>query len=428
MTPPSTHQKVFCYHNTPKGNDWGRAVAIQPDGKIIVVGVSDNGKSKEALILRYNSDGTLDSTFGKGGIVTYKGQTGRNSYGFGVALQSDGKAVVVGSTSMEKSYDALILRYNTDGSLDSTFGIGGAATYKSGAKESQDLSFGVALQPDGKIAVVSTSYTGKNYQALILRYNQNGTLDSTFGTGGAVTYSGPTNVNIWGRSIALQLDGKIIIVGVSYAAQKCDVLTLRYNSDGSPDKTFGTEGAALSNCPVGGHDWGRALALQPDGKIIVAGNTRYSARLDGLVIRYNTNGTPDTTFGNGGVVNYKSPSNTNDWCRAAVLQPDGKILIVGHSISGKRSSALALRYNSDGTPDSSFGKGGLFTSNCPSDSSSWTRAVAIQPDGKIVAVGYADIGKAKHLLVLRYKSDGTLDASPGQEMSPKLMAKRLAIP
>src|SRR4030043_27212 len=146
------------------------------------------------------------------GFFLYKSAPKESSGGRGVAIQPDGKIVVVGDSHYAKSRDILVLRCNSDGSVDSTFGKGGVTTYKSRAKENQDIGFGVALQPDGKI----------------------------------------------------------VMVGVSNTAKKCDVLTVRYNADGSLDKAFGEDGVAPSSCPPGGHDWGRSIAIQPDGKIIVA--------------------------------------------------------------------------------------------------------------------------------------------------------------
>jgi uncharacterized delta-60 repeat protein len=407
LNPP---KGFLLYRSTPKDSDRGRAVAIQPDGKIVVMGVSYNGTNYRTLVLRFNSDGTKDNTFGVGGVFTYGDKGKNNHYGSGVALQPDGKIVVVGDSSYAKNRDVLVLRCNSDGSLDSTFGKGGVTTYKSGAKENQNIGFGVVLQPDSKIVVVGASHNGKNYETIVLRYNSDGSLDSSFGKGGAVTQSSPSNANIWGRAVAIQPDGKIVMVGVSYTSKKCDVLTVRYNADGSLDKAFGEEGVAPSSCPPGGHDWGRSIAIQPDGKLIVAGNTRSGENRNMLLLRYNVNGKPDMTFGMSGIAS--STANRSDWGQAVVLMPDGKIMIVGNRVSGPKYAASLARYNSNGTLDSSFGKEGIVTSNCPPNSNNWGFAAATQPDGKIVVVGYAQTGKNKDILLVRYKTDGTLDASP----------------
>jgi uncharacterized delta-60 repeat protein len=397
------------YRSTPKNSEWGRAVAIQPDGKIVVMGVSYDGKKHRTLVLRFNSDGTRDNAFGVGGIFIY-GEKGKgNNYGSGVALQPDGKIVVVGDSYYGTSREVLVLRCNGDGSLDSAFGKGGVTTYRSQLRENKDLSFGVVLQSDGRIVVVGSTYNGKNYEPLVLRYNSDGSLDSSFGKGGVVAYKGLSNANVWGRAVAIQPDGKIVMVGVSYTTKKCDVLTIRYNADGSLDEGFGEEGAAPSSCPPGGRDWGRSIAIQPDGKIIVAGNTRLGENTNILLLRYNANGKPDTTFGMSGIASYQSIVKKGNWGQGVVLQSDGKIVIVGNSLSGPKKEAYLARYNSNGTMDSSFGKEGLVHSNCPANANNWGFAVTTQSDGKIIVVGYAHSGKSKDILVVRYKSDGTLD-------------------
>lgn len=398
------------YKSTPKNSEWGRAVAIQPDGKIVVMGVSYNGKKHQTLVLRFNSDGTRDNAFGVGGVFIYGEKRKGNNYGSGVALQPDGKIIVVGDSYYDKSREVLVLRCNSDGSLDSTFGKGGVATYRSQTKENKDLSFGVVLQSDARIVVVGSTHNGKNYEPMILRYNSDGSLDSSFGKGGVVTYKGLSDANVWGRAVAIQPDGRIVMVGASYTTKKCDVLTVRYNADGSLDKSFGEGGVAPSSCPPGGRDWGRSIAIQPDGKIIVAGNTRLRENTNILLLRYNATGKPDTTFGMGGIASYQSMAKKGNWGQAVALLPDGKIVIVGNSLSGPKKEAYIARCNSDGTMDSSFGKEGLVLSICPPDSNNWSFAVTTQPDGKIIIVGYAQSGKNKDILVARYKNDGTLDA------------------
>ncbi len=398
------------YKSTPENSEWGRAVAIQPDGKIVVMGVSYDGKKHQILVVRFNSDGTKDNTFGKGGVFTYGEKTKGNNYGSGVALQPDGKIVVVGDSYYDKSREVLVLRCNSDGSLDNNFAKGGVATYKSQTKENKDLSFGVKLQSDARIVVVGSTHNGKNYEPMILRYNSDGSLDSSFGKGGVVTYKGLADADGWGRAVAIQPDGRIVMVGVSYAIKKCDVMTVRYNADGSLDKGFGEGGAALSNCPPGGRDWGRSLAIQPDGKIIVAGNTRFGENTNILLLRYNANGKPDTTFGRDGIASYKSMAKKGNWGQSVALLPDGKILIVGNSLSGPKKEAYIARCNRDGTMDNSFGKEGLVLANGPPDSNNWGFAITSQPDGKIIVVGFAQSGKNRDILVARYKNDGTPDA------------------
>jgi len=397
------------FKSTPNNSEWGRGVAIQSDGKIVVMGVSYDGKKHHILVLRFNSDGTRDNTFGVGGVFMY-GEKGKgNNYGSGVAIQPDGKIVIVGDSYYDKSREVLVLRCNSDGSLDSTFGKGGVVTYRSQIKENKDLSFGVKFQSNARIVVVGATHNGKNYEPMILRYNSDGSLDSSFGKEGVVTYKGLSDADSWGRAVAIQPDGRIVMVGVSYTTKKCDVLTVRYNADGSLDKGFGEGGVAPSSCPPGGREWGRSIAIQPDGKIIVAGNTRLGENTNILLLRYNANGKPDMTFGIGGIASHQSMAQKGNWGQAVALLPDGKIVLVGNSLSGSKKEAYIARCNSDGTMDSSFGKEGLVLANGPPDSNNWGFALITQPDGKIILVGYAQSGKNKDILVARYTKDGILD-------------------
>jgi len=397
------------FKSTPNNSEWGRGVALQPDGKIVVMGVSYDGKKHHILVLRFNSDGTRDNAFGVGGAFMY-GEKGKgNNYGSGVALQPDGKIIVVGDSYYDKSREVLVLRCNSDGSLDSTFGKGGVVTYRSQIKENKDLSFGVKLQSNARIVVVGATHNGKNYEPMILRYNSDGSLDSSFGKGGVVTYKGLSDADVWGRGVAIQPDGRIVMVGVSYKTKKCDVLTVRYNADGSLDKGFGEGGVVPSSFPPGGREWGRSIAIQPDGKIIVAGNTRLGENTNILLLRYNANGKPDTTFGIGGIASHQSMAQKGNWGQSVALLPDGKIVLVGNSLSGSKKEAYIARCKSDGTMDSSFGKEGLVLVNGPPDSNNWGFTLTTQPDGKIILVGYAQSGKNRDILVARYTKDGILD-------------------
>jgi uncharacterized delta-60 repeat protein len=200
------------------------------------------------------------------------------------------------------------------------------------------------------------------------------------------------------------------MVGVSYGTKQCDVMTVRYNTDGSLDKGFGEGGAALSACPPGGRDWGRSIAIQRDGKIIVAGNSLLRENTNILLLRYNANGKPDTSFGMGGAASYQSMVKKGNWGQAVALLADGKILIVGNSLSGPKKEAYIARCNNDGTLDRSFGKEGFVPASGPPDSNNWGFAITTQPDGKIIVVGYAQSGKNRDILVARYNNDGRPDA------------------
>ena len=244
-------------------------------------------------MVRYNADGTLDNTFGGDGSVTTDIGLATTDYGLSVALQPDGKIVVSGHSYIG-SWDSAVVRYNTDGTLDNTFGGDGKVITALGS--TQEGCYAVALQPDGKILLAG----GSEGDFAVVRYNADGTLDNTFGGDGMVT----TDIGgdpEWGWALVLQPDGKVVVSGQSTLGTG-DFAVVRYNADGTLDNAFGGDGMVTTDF-YGHVDVGRSVAVLLDGKILVAGLAR-STTSDGLyaVVRYNADGTLDGTFGTGGKV------------------------------------------------------------------------------------------------------------------------------
>ncbi len=374
-------------------NDYGSAVALQADGRIVVAGLSDNGTDYDVLVLRYNTNGSLDTGFGTNGVATY--DSGSGDDGSAVALQADGKIVVAGLSDNGTDGDVLVLRYNTNGSLDTGFGTNGVATYDSGGGDSGDA---VALQADGRIVVAGLSDNGTDADVLVLRYDTNGSLDTGFGTNGVATYD--SGSNDYGLAVALQADGKIVVAGLSDNGKDADVLVLRYNTNGLLDTTFDTDGVVTYD--GGGWDHGFAVALQDDGKIVVAGLSDNGTDGDVLVLRYDTNGSLDTGFGTNGVVTYDSGSDEGGIGGAVALQADGRIVVASsasRSDNGTVIDVLVLRYTTKGLLDTGFGTGGVVTYD--GGSIDVGSAVALQDDGKIVVAGWSDSGTDADVLVMR---------------------------
>jgi uncharacterized delta-60 repeat protein len=347
---------------------YGRDIATQSDGKILVTGYLFNGTRDAVLVLRYNNDGILDDTFGTDGFITYNECGGCAGEAYAVAVQSDGKILVAGYTNSHYTagnQNILLLRYNIDGTPDNTFGTNGVVI--TDVSKYGDYGYAVAIQTDGKIVVAGRTSTGTDGYALILRYNSDGTLDDTFGTNGVVTYDGIG----WDEAlgVAIQTDGKIVITGGTLSGSYPDVLVLRYTSDGILDNTFGTNGAVTYDSDYGNS----AIAIQLDGKIVVGGGYRRDGTAPGL-LRYNSDGTLDSTFGVDGAATIPEERSTG----SIVLQPDGKIVVVSPG-----DGFMVLRYNSDGTFDTSFsGDGiGLYTTRGRG------YGVALQADGNIVVTG-----------------------------------------
>jgi len=371
------------------GNDFGFAVALQADGKIVVAG-SAYGATMDFAVARYNPDGSLDTSFdGDGRVVTDYG--GLIDVGKAVALQADGKIVVAGYT-LSTTADFAVARYNPDGSLDTSFdGDGRVVTDYGGLN---DIGYAIALQADGKI-VVAGSANGLTWDFAVARYNPDGSLDTSFdGDGKLVTDYGGLSDD--GYAIALQADGKIVVAGYTVGATY-DFAVARYNPDGSLDTSFDGDGKLATDF-AGGDDWGHAVALQADGKIVVAGYTDV-ATLDFAVARYNPDGSLDTSFDGDGMVLTDFAGGT-DYGFAVALQADGKIVVAGYTEGVTWDFAVA-RYNPDGGLDTTFdGDGKLVTDF--SGGNDTGRAVALQADGKIVVAGDTE-GATWDFAVARYR-------------------------
>jgi uncharacterized delta-60 repeat protein len=368
-------------------NDQALTAAVQPDGKIIAAGSSIAGGPPDFALARYNANGSLDTTFGTNGLVTTNFSGIAADVAFAVAVQPDGKIITAGSSSMVLT-DFALVRYNANGSLDTTFGTDGFVTTNFGVSTNQVRA--VVLQSDGKIIAVGV---GSDEFALA-RYTTTGILDTTFGTNGTVT----TNFGGIDQAFAaaIQPDGKIIAVGLSNVSGNNDFALARYNANGSLDTTFGTNGTVTTN--VGGSDQANAVAIQPDGKIIAAGSANTNTAF--ALARYNTNGSLDTTFGTNGIV---ITSLSGGQARAIILQSDEKIIAVGTSnITGNNNFTL-VRYNSNGSLDTTFGTNGIVTTNFGGTSNDQAFTAAKQPDGRIVVAGLSNVNGTNDFALARYQ-------------------------
>jgi uncharacterized delta-60 repeat protein len=387
--------------NSPNGfaiydsgfSDGGESIAIQNDGKIILGGWIQRSGQYDALLLRYRFDGTLDNTFGTNGVVVYNG--GSSKRGVGTAIQTDGKILITGAVYGVGNDDLFILRVSNDGTPDSTFGANGIVTYDSGFS---DLGWRIALQSDGKILVAGVMATDTDLKLLLIRYNVTGVLDTAFGSNGVVVYDDTMPLGC--KGIALQPDGKIVVLASKNEAdpEGSDILLLRYNTNGTLDTDFGSNGVVKYDS--GQVDMGRSLAIQADGKVVVAGYTSSSAWTDyrAIVLRFNLTGAPDTSFGLNGLAEYSEGSFDAAWSLA--VQPDGKIILVGDTQGQTNTDVLVLRYNGDGTLDTNFGRGGVV--HYDSGFRDGAISVAISPGGGIV-VGAWFLNAQYDLRVLKFR-------------------------
>lgn len=387
------------------------ALAIQPDGKIVAAGIASNGNDFDFALVRFQSDGTLDSSFGSGGKVTTPIGSS-DDIARALALQPDGKIVLAGSSYNGTNYDFSLVRYQTDGSLDSGFGSGGKVVTPIGA--SNDTLFAMALQPDGKIVVgggIETGAGSSNFDFGLVRYDATGGLDATFGLGGKVIDAIGTSHDFI-RAVAVQSDGKIVAGGFSYnGAGSPDFAVVRYNANGGRDTSFGGSGQGKIVTAIGpAGDVITSLMLQGN-KIIVGGFVNDGSKDQFALARYTNQGLLDTSFGQGGAV-VTSVGNGTGQVEAIALRSDGGVITAGTYWNGKNSSFALLEYGTDGSIQSDFGAGGgAIYGFLLGDDRAF--AVAIQSDGKIVAGGDAYNGTDGDFAVARYNSDGSLDTNFG---------------
>jgi uncharacterized delta-60 repeat protein len=379
------------------------ALALQSDGKIVVAGytapLTNSNNRGDFALARYHRDGTPDATFGDNGKVVTDFDATHRDQANAVAIQGDGKIIAAGFTSFTGSNDntdfALALaRYHADGTPDSSFGNGGKVVTNISNPSDFNIYYresinAIAIQSDGKIIATGTAFLNftQSMDFTTIRYHADGSLDQSFGANGRVftnfTNTTPSEANDSAGEISLQNDGKIIIAGRVHHLS-FDYGIARYNSDGSPDATFGQGGQIATNLPrqaSGNAGKETAMTVQADGKIIVGGFTQTNGVNHFALSRYQANGNFDSTFGNGGQVT----TNLSGAVRSLTLQSNGKIIAAGTSSENSGDFKLA-RFHTDGSLDDNFMNGGTTTTDF-SGGADQLFATAMQSDGKIIAAG-----------------------------------------
>jgi uncharacterized delta-60 repeat protein len=309
-------------------NATAEAVVIQPDGKILAAGQGTVGGGLKFLLARYNVDGSLDGTFGADGKVAAEFRFGITDGAFALALQPDGRILAAGKSDLFDHTFGL-MRFLPDGSLDTDFGIEGKVTTPFGTEAFKGEAHGIAIQRDGRIVLSGFQLfpprmAGEFFTAdfALARYNTDGSLDTTFGSGGKLlTDFGGTD---FGDEVVIQSDGKIVVVGTAFDGNPGYFALARYNPNGTLDTSFGSGGkVTTANTAITGAV-GRALTIQKDGRILVGGNSSSGF----TVARFDAAGNLDPTFGSGGVAS-PSFHEFGDTALSLAIQSDNKIVAAG---------------------------------------------------------------------------------------------------
>ena len=370
-----------------------------------------------STIIAYAQPGITDSSFGINGLSTP--EINEAGFGWSVALQSDGKILSGGGIFQNSQFRFAVVRLNPDGSVDYTFGINGVAAMPMDSQQS--FSSAIDVQLDGKIVEAGCEGSG-NYELpfVVARFNPDGSIDNNFGINGKVVtpvMHGVITTSIVG--LVIQSDGKIIITSGVYtdaAYAHEDFALIRYNSDGSLDASFGNNGIVITDVYGNNYDAARAVKIQEDGKIIAGGLTIQDFYFYFAIVRYNTNGSIDSSFGtNGRVIATVDSFYDSDGC-ALALQPDGKI-IIGGEVDGPYSYNYdfgLMRFNADGSVDNTFGVSGAVTSTIYAGYNAVVASVLLQSDGKIIETGNTgDTSGYRQLALARFNHDGSIDTGFG---------------
>ncbi len=360
------------------------AMALQKDGKLIQAGIGTLDGVNGFYLTRFTDDGSLDKTFGNGGRVVTDLPSMQEEI-LSVALQSDGKIVAAGYVD---GVDIALVRYLPGGGVDSSFGANGVVITNI---RRYDYLKAMAIQPDDKIVVTGTTKADENdtETSFTIRYNSDGSFDESFGDHGTVLTIHTTPVDIF--SIALQPDGKILIGGAYYyTSPAAKLLVTRYMPDGRLDIEFGSNGIATTTAGAGYTSPAAfSLAVQADYKIVGGGEvlSLSTGRTQMLVVRFEKDGKIDQSFGEGNGIVIQSFGTELSETKKVLIQQDNKILAVGSYYDYAVTSFFALaRFQPDGILDNTFGENGLVLTDV-GEVDNFANSAALQTDGKIVVSG-----------------------------------------
>jgi uncharacterized delta-60 repeat protein len=382
-------------------NAQAHAVAVRPDGTMVAAGYANSISRSVIVTVGYAPNGSASSP-----VIT--DIASGNAYAQAIVLQPDGRAVIAGYGSNGSNDDFVLIRLWQDGKLDTggkqTLGFADALFGPS----SREVANAMALQPDGKIVLAGqiSDAGASDTDFALARFFPDGRLDGSFGTNGHVTYG--FGGDQFARAVVVQPDGKIVVGGYTSAANGINFMIVRFNPDGMPDGTFGFGGFNVMDF-LGGPDYGLALALAPDDKIVMGGTAFNGARNVFGVARFNSDGTPDSTFDGDGKTLYEFSVGPTHWGSAVVVQPDRKIVLGGFV----GADFALVRLTENGLVDYGFGTLGQTVTDM--GGSDYLYALLLTPGGWFVAAGNRVLNGTGDFALAQYNPNGVLpDRGPRQ--------------
>ncbi|SRX72677.1 T9SS type A sorting domain-containing protein [Aequorivita antarctica] len=380
---------------SPNANQ-GNAVSAQVDGKIVVAGYAGDAATYNMAVARYNTDGSLDTSFGDNGTLNFPVGSAK-SIATGMEIQADGKIILGGYTDDNVSGDFALVRLNTDGTFDNTFGNNGIVIIDAGGNE---VAKAMTILDNGKILLAGAN--DQNFS--VARFNTDGTLDTTFGVNGWSIIIFEDNLSLV-KDLTIQEDGKILLGGDGII-DTYGIAAARINADGTIDNTFGTNGKVrYSLSGIGNSTRFGGIAVQGDGKIFLGGWRGITTFYDEfLVLKLNTDGTLDSTYGYNGVVTAQIVLGYQ-MATTILLQSDGKLILAGYAeYQSEYFNIVMVRFNTDGNLDTTFGTDGKVSTDI-NGNSDFATAISLQTDNKILLTGFSGTSaQDETIFVARYEN------------------------
>ena len=362
--------------------DVAQEVALQKDGKIVVAGygMKSLASFKGLSMARYLQNGEMDYDFGNLGVI-HKVTMNLEGEVNSVVIQKDDKIVVVGYSisPTTNNEEITLVRFTENGKVDKSFGNKGLIVTEISSEK--EVGESIAIQPDGKIVVVGTTQHNPSFDVVLVRYDEYGHLDPYFGIGGIVITDINSGVDI-GKSLVIQSDGKLIVSGFTYVGNKFFMTLLRYDSNGVLDPTFGESGIVITD--ISGKRGRMDLALQNDGKIILVGPSEVEKSHHFTLLRFNKNGSLDKSFGKNGVT--KTIIGDYSEAESVALDSYGNIVVAGTTELGNEAFVVAM-YNQNGMLETGFGSNGIVKTNFIENSVDRAHSVIIDNYGNIIVAG-----------------------------------------